>query len=129
MRKKLDFVPIVKGFSEIGVSLHNVFPDYDVAERLYEGYSWFVLRSEDLVVIHAVPPEEAIGEKGWEQWFASSDTEPSHQVLFRNKPDAPFHSVLDTSEVEEPILPEGVASGRWFVVKLDTLMGKAFADL
>ncbi len=129
MSDKLAFIPIAKGFSQIGVSLHSVFPDYNVAEILYAGYTWHVIEDEGLVVIHAVPPSSQSGEKGWEQWFASPGNDPAHHVLYSSEPGVPFHAVLETKEISPGLLPPGIPSGSWFIVKLDSLMGSAFADL
>ncbi len=124
-----DFIPIAKAFSRIGVSVHSVFPDAAIAKVLYEGYSWHVSVGEGMIVIHAVPSRDSLSRKGWEQWFASNDSEPVHQVLFLQKPDAPFYSVLDTSLADVSLMPGVIPQGAWYVVKLESPMGWAFARI
>lgn len=129
MTDTFEFIPIAKAFSRIGVSVHSVFPDSMIAEVLYSGYSWHVSTGEGMTVIHAVPSPGSVSEKGWEQWFASGDCEPVHQVLFLQKPEVPFHSVLDTSLIDGSLLPHAIPQGSWYVVKLESPMGWEFARI
>jgi|GEM_PF-4341526 len=129
MTDTLDFIPIAKAFSRIGVSVHSVFPDNTIAKILYGDYSWHIAKGEGMTVVHAVPSPDSVSQKGWEQWFASGDCEPVHQVLFLQKPEVPFHSVLDTSLMDVSLLPRAIPKGSWYVVKLESPMGWAFARI
>ncbi len=125
----MKFVPIAKGFSEIGVSLHSVFPDYLVAEKLYMNHSWSVQRTDALTVIHAIPADISIRGVFWEQWFSSPLSEASHHVLFRDEPDVPYHAMLEVSKENSGIVPPVMEGTLWYVVKLNTLMGWPFAEV
>ncbi|MDC7246549.1 MAG: hypothetical protein PQJ47_11670 [Sphaerochaetaceae bacterium] len=111
------FYDVAKAFSEIGLSVKTVFPDIEIARELYSGHRWYVMRKNDLTVVHAIPKKDAIETSFWEMWYGSSDTEPEHDVLFRRTPPVKHHRIYEVRPGDSDINPPQVCGAIWYVVE------------
>ncbi len=117
MDDDIQYYNVVKAFSEIGLSIKTVFPDYEISKKLYKDHNWYIFRKKDFTIIHAVPTLEKLDESFWEQWSSSRYGEPEHHVLFRRTPPVKHHRIYEAKAEHDDINPKEVSGAIWYVVE------------
>ena len=125
MSKGLEFFSVAKAFSEIGLSLKTVFPDYEIAVELYKHHNWYVYKKDGYTVVHAVPLIHLLDTSFWEHWSAIGVEPAEHQVLFRKTPPVTHYRLYDAGSKENDINPGEVSGSIWYVIEVDHPRGWA----
>lgn len=125
MGKDIEFFAVAKAFSEIGLSLKTVFPDYDIATELYKNHNWYVFKKKSFTIIHAVPLVHLLETSFWEQWFSSKTGPAEHKILFKRTPPIPHSGIYEASIDQNEINPIEVSGSIWYVVNVANPRGWA----
>jgi hypothetical protein len=116
MDNKNLYYTVAKAFSEIGLSIKTVFPDFEIAKNQYENHKWYVFKRGDFTIVHAVPTENYLDDSFWEQWSGSSNEDPEHHVLFRRTPPVKHNRIYEAKADHDDINPAEVSGSIWYVV-------------
>jgi hypothetical protein len=103
-------------FQSIGLDFRLLFPQSrnEVLDREYGSYEWIVRNVPGYgTVINAVPPDELLDSRPWEEWYKHENV-VHHHVLYRNKPDA-YDEIFDAPDHDD-IHPQRTLGNRWWVV-------------
>ena len=103
-------------FNGIGLDFDSLFPSYrdKSLTAQYEAHEWIVKNVQTYgVVINAVPPEEYILKKPWEEWF-SIGNKTYHHVLYLREPDR-YDEIFEAPQHDD-IHPPRTLGRIWWVV-------------
>ncbi|MBN2322715.1 MAG: hypothetical protein JXQ30_03195 [Spirochaetes bacterium] len=103
-------------FLSIGLDFRLLFPESknEITDRWYGDYEWIVRDVPGYgTVINAVPPDEHLRSKPWEEWYEHENV-VHHHVLYLDKPST-YDDIFDAPEHDD-IHPPRTLGKRWWVV-------------
>ncbi len=111
-RQRMKEEGVIQAFSELGLDFDHLFPGDD--EKLYSRYEWIVRTKVPRfgTIINAIPPDEWLGEKAWEEWYIL-DGVLHHHVLCLTEP-ANYNEIFMAPELDDVHPPRSFGK-KWYV--------------
>ncbi len=120
---------VANALNDLGLSMRTVFPEDIVEHHIYEDYQWVVVKNNDYVALHAVPPNSSGKNFFWEMWALNGNGAISHKVMYQNPPKVPYHDICDLSKEKNELFPKDVWNKSWYVIELPEMIGWGFRTM